>query len=154
MSYTARQFSGQKGIRDHGPVTKEELYEVISFLENELTQISRAFQEYTEVELRTVKKEPKRPADGMIVSADGVSWNPGSGKGIYAYLAGQWVLLGGTGLATNSSGNPFYVVDLKTQELLKEILVEEKVQTLILQTKLNFSLETDAVRAMFAKTTM
>lgn len=33
---------------------------------------------------------PSNPTDGMIVYTDGVSWNPGSGKGIYAYYNSTW----------------------------------------------------------------
>lgn len=37
--------------------------------------------------------EPARPRDGMIVYADGVKWNPGSGEGFYGYENGSWVKL-------------------------------------------------------------
>lgn len=36
---------------------------------------------------------PSKPFDGMAVLADGTSWNPGSGKGLYVYDgtgAGVW----------------------------------------------------------------
>jgi hypothetical protein len=33
---------------------------------------------------------PTNPYDGMIVYTDGVSWNPGSGQGIYAYYNSAW----------------------------------------------------------------
>jgi hypothetical protein len=32
--------------------------------------------------------------DGMICWADGTSWNPGSGEGIYQYRSGAWHFLG------------------------------------------------------------
>jgi|SRR3990167_1970533 len=32
--------------------------------------------------------------DGMTVYADGATWNPGSGEGIYAYYAAAWHFLG------------------------------------------------------------
>ena len=32
--------------------------------------------------------------DGMIVYADGTSWDPGSGEGIYAYYGAAWNFLG------------------------------------------------------------
>lgn len=149
MSYTAKQFS-HRSLDRQRPVTGEDLLAIIEFLENELVAISRAFQETQELELRTTKKAPRRPQDGMIVSADGTSWNPGDGKGIYAYLSGKWVQLGGLGM--NSSQKPYYVVDQKAQAMLRELLVEQKVQTLILQTKLNFTLDTDTVRAMYYNT--
>ena len=36
---------------------------------------------------------PKKPREGMIVVADGVNWNPGSGLGAYEFRAGVWVKL-------------------------------------------------------------
>jgi hypothetical protein len=37
--------------------------------------------------------EPTDKANGMIVYADGTSWNPGSGAGFYGYEGGAWVKL-------------------------------------------------------------
>lgn len=37
---------------------------------------------------------PTKPRDFMIVAADGTTWNPGSGKGYYAYYNGAWHFLG------------------------------------------------------------
>lgn len=37
---------------------------------------------------------PQNPVAGMIVYADGTSWDPGSGEGIYAYYGSAWNLLG------------------------------------------------------------
>ena len=38
---------------------------------------------------------PARPLAGMVVYADGTTWNPGSGEGIYRYdLGGAWVKVG------------------------------------------------------------
>lgn len=38
---------------------------------------------------------PKKPRTGDIRYADGTSWNPGSGEGIYRYsIAGTWAFLG------------------------------------------------------------
>lgn len=37
---------------------------------------------------------PKQVYDGLIVLADGTSWNPGSGKGYYGYYTGAWHFLG------------------------------------------------------------
>lgn len=38
--------------------------------------------------------QPTRPREGMVTGADGTNWNPGSGKGVYAYYSGAWHLLG------------------------------------------------------------
>lgn len=153
MAYTPKQFTGRKGVHDKGEASREDLFEIIGFLENEFANIARAFQEFTEVELRTVKKQPKRPQDGMIVSADGTSWNPGSGKGIYAYLSGAWVLLGGSGLTANTVQTPFYVVDEKSRQLLAEMVVEQKITNFILTTSLDFKLDTDTLRGLYFNST-
>lgn len=44
--------------------------------------------------LPELHNSPIRPRDGLVVFADGIDWNPGSGKGIYAYYAGAWHFLG------------------------------------------------------------
>jgi hypothetical protein len=36
---------------------------------------------------------PSNPEEGMIVVADGASWNPGSGAGTYEYKGGAWAKL-------------------------------------------------------------
>lgn len=33
---------------------------------------------------------PPDPVEGMVVWADGTSWNPGSGAGLYEYRGGAW----------------------------------------------------------------
>ena len=43
--------------------------------------------------LTTLYAAPKRILEGMIVKADGTTWNPGSGAGVYARVGGAWVLM-------------------------------------------------------------
>ena len=45
------------------------------------------------IALKTLYAAPKRIFDGMIVKADGTTWNPGSGAGIYAMVGASWVKL-------------------------------------------------------------
>ena len=33
---------------------------------------------------------PAKPREGMVVLADGTSWNPGAGAGFYGYRGGAW----------------------------------------------------------------
>ena len=64
-------------------------------VQQELEQVSRAMSEPDQmlmVEFSYVA--PTKPRDGMIVLADGTSWNPGSGGGYYGYRAGAWRFLG------------------------------------------------------------
>lgn len=37
---------------------------------------------------------PERPRKGLVVYADGSTWNPGSGEGVYRYNGSAWVFLG------------------------------------------------------------
>lgn len=71
----------------------ETIPQLVDYLRREFRAISRELSETTVLELRTSFAAPKKPRDGMIVSADGVSWNPGAGIGIYAYVGGAWVKL-------------------------------------------------------------
>lgn len=71
----------------------EEQRKFLDYVFRELNRISVAL--FTEVYLNLEKKfvEPTRPQDGDVSYADGTSWNPGSGAGIYAYINGVWVKL-------------------------------------------------------------
>ena len=69
--------------------------ELSSFLDRELKNIARAFagaEQYLFLDMSYAA--PKKPRDGMIVLADGTTWNPGSGAGYYGYRAGAWRFLG------------------------------------------------------------
>ena len=70
--------------------------ELSSFLLNELRDISRSTTEPNEFLLLDKSyKAPSKIREGMIVLADGVSWNPtGAGAGFYGYRNGAWRLLG------------------------------------------------------------
>ena len=46
------------------------------------------------IRLKTLYASPKKVYEGLIVKADGVTWNPGSGAGFYGYKSGAWALLG------------------------------------------------------------
>lgn len=43
---------------------------------------------------RALYAEPSKRVDGLTVRADGATWNPGSGAGLYQYRAGAWHFLG------------------------------------------------------------
>lgn len=42
---------------------------------------------------RTLYAEPEKYAEGDVVKADGTTWNPGSGAGLYARIGAAWVKL-------------------------------------------------------------
>ena len=49
----------------------------------------------SETRLDVLYAEPIKPRPGMLVCADGTTWNPGSGEGLYRYtLAGTWAFVG------------------------------------------------------------
>jgi hypothetical protein len=46
------------------------------------------------VKFDTLFAAPKKVAEGLTVKADGTTWNPGSGAGVYCYRGGAWRFLG------------------------------------------------------------
>lgn len=64
------------------------------FLRLELQRIAQEFTDEREfVKLKTLYAAPSRIEEGMVVKADGTTWNPGSGAGVYARVGGAWVKL-------------------------------------------------------------
>lgn len=71
------------------PLYGEDLRTFMAFVLRELARISRAVEESRRyIEYRT--KEPDKPKTGVFYLADGVGWNPGGGKGVYAWFNNQW----------------------------------------------------------------
>ena len=66
-----------------------------AFLDQELSNIEQAqYGPVPFVRLEVVRTPPGKVFDGIVVLADGTTWNPGSGGGVYCYRAGAWRLLG------------------------------------------------------------
>lgn len=63
------------------------------WIAGELRRIADALNKPETLELETTATAPAKPRAGMIVYADGVAWDPGSGEGFYGYEAGGWVKL-------------------------------------------------------------
>lgn len=59
----------------------------------ELQRISIALEIGLARRLEVLHNPPARPKEGRIVIADGSDWNPGGGKGAYAYINGTWTKL-------------------------------------------------------------
>lgn len=78
MSYRRKNLSG------------ESLDDLRQFVLDELAQVERAFAILDFLRLKARHAEPARYFDGMVVYADGSSWDPGSGEGFYAYYNGGW----------------------------------------------------------------
>lgn len=69
--------------------------DIPAYLKNELESLSAALVQGDEfLLLRMRYTAPTKPRDGMVVLADGTSWNPGSGAGYYGYRASAWRFLG------------------------------------------------------------
>ena len=63
---------------------------------DELRHISDTVSEL-ETDTVTLKEwnaEPAKLYNGLVAYADGTNWDPGSGRGVYAYENGAWKLLG------------------------------------------------------------
>lgn len=64
------------------------------YLEEELRNIALEMQQMEIAQFRVLYAQPTKLADGMVVYADGVHWNPGNGEGLYERTDGAWVKLG------------------------------------------------------------
>lgn len=66
-----------------------------TWVQRELQAVSQAWeQQQPFILLNTLYAAPKKLREGMLVKADGTTWNPGSGAGFYGYRAGAWRFLG------------------------------------------------------------
>jgi hypothetical protein len=66
--------------------------ELPGYLVRELNQLAQAWQEASQyLALTPIYAAPKKLRNGMLVLADGISWNPGAGAGVYSYVNGAWV---------------------------------------------------------------
>ena len=65
----------------------------IAYVHRELQRISKSFSEGIAFTLQLQRTAPAKPREWSLYAADGVSWNPGSGKGIYVYVDGAFHLI-------------------------------------------------------------
>jgi hypothetical protein len=75
------------------PTGLQNLEELRQWLQDELRNIALAINETQVVDLRPSFRPPDRIRDGMIIFADGTSFNPGAGRGAYERRSGNWVKL-------------------------------------------------------------
>jgi hypothetical protein len=65
-------------------------------IQQELEKISASMAQPEDYSaLKTLYAQPKRIFEGMVVKADGSTWDPGDGPGVYAYISGTWVAMSG-----------------------------------------------------------
>lgn len=72
----------------------EDPKELVRALQNELAKIQTAIRGLADGHSDVSYVPPTKPRDGDERYADGVSWNPGSGRGKYLYKVDTWVFLG------------------------------------------------------------
>jgi hypothetical protein len=69
--------------------------QLADFVRSELEKIAQALDSPNEfTALATLYAAPNKYRDGTIVKADGATWNPGAGSGVYVYRDAAWHLLG------------------------------------------------------------
>lgn len=62
-----------------------------AYLAREFQYIAREWiQAEDSAFLNTLYAEPVRPREGMLVKADGTTWNPSGGAGLYVFIGGVW----------------------------------------------------------------
>lgn len=65
------------------------------FLLAEFQKIERAFTDaMAKLTLVKLYAAPVKPREGDVVLADGTTWNPGAGGGVYRYDGAAWQKLG------------------------------------------------------------
>lgn len=65
-----------------------------AYVERELLKVKMAMDLLALGHLDETFVAPTKPRNGDIRYADGTSWNPGGGRGVYVYKGSSWVLLG------------------------------------------------------------
>lgn len=71
-----------------------ETSQLSNYLERELDKLKIAIDLLALGHLDETFVAPTKPRNGDLRYADGTSWNPGAGRGVYVYKGSSWVLLG------------------------------------------------------------
>ena len=72
--------------------------ELSAWVMSEITQIARLLNDGARIVIvQQSFAAPAKPREGMLVNADGTTWNPGGGGGLYQRLSAAWVRLGSGG---------------------------------------------------------
>lgn len=76
-------------------VPPQTLDDLIVFVHDELLRIAQSYNNMVDGLYEIMYKPPVRVKPGMVVYADGTSWNPGAGEGLYRRsLSNTWVFIG------------------------------------------------------------
>ena len=77
-----------------GPIDESSLSALAASVRAELGRLAIELAQPSDyLALNTLYAAPNRLIEGMIVKADGSTWNPGGGAGVYAYVGSAWVKL-------------------------------------------------------------
>lgn len=81
--------------------TNRKLGEIVVHLSTQLYDIRQTVNQLingnlgeVRLDIKTAEPVPSDKVAGMVVYADGATWNPGSGAGIYRWSGAAWVFLG------------------------------------------------------------
>lgn len=74
------------------PVPTDVNNSLVSYVYRELVELSLKLRQPLIFDERTVAIS--KPVEGQVEFADGTSWNPGGGKGLYIYYSATWNKLG------------------------------------------------------------
>lgn len=75
-------------------ILPEKVSDAISYLNREIQLLSLKLEGKIRIPWAKQYAAPSVVKEGMIVWADGTTWNPGSGEGLYHYRGGVWRHLG------------------------------------------------------------
>lgn len=76
------------------PTNMADTAELQRYLRNEFSRIAASIAILQKGHVEFVNVAPTKPREGDIIGADGISFNPGSGKGVYCYYGGAYHFLG------------------------------------------------------------
>lgn len=71
----------------------ESVDELRRWVEAEFNRLTQGFAVVDNVVFNVLFAAPAGPVAGMVVFADGTTWNPGSGRGLYEFRVASWVKL-------------------------------------------------------------
>lgn len=72
---------------ENPPVDAKDLQ---NYLYRELSRVGAVMELAVARNVEFLAKAPAKPREGMVTGADGTNWNPGAGKGVYAYYNSVW----------------------------------------------------------------
>lgn len=78
------------------PSVDESLRPITEYVVREFRRLAVLTDMLADGQIEETRVAPPKPRTGMIRLADGTSWNPGSGRGVYWYDqgSGTWKFLG------------------------------------------------------------